>query len=251
MAKTSGLGQRFFFNGFNISGDVGSVDVSMTRNLLDGTAINVSAHERILGLASGNIKWTSFFNKAAAAAHLALSPLTTTDIEVQYLTGIVAGDPAIIMTGKQVNYDGSRTADGGFTLSVEVQASAQSPGMEWGRTVTPGPVTHASDAENGATWDAGAASGQGGMAQLQAISCDAGTPTYILQDDTAANMATAATYISFGAIAFGDHPATVRKEETDNCNRYRRVITTGVFTNAVHSVAMRDGETWDEATYTG
>ncbi len=106
-------------------------------------------------------------------------------------------------------------------------------------------------AGNGTIWDSGAASAQGGMAQLQALSCDSGTPTYILQDDTVSDMSGAATYITFGGIAAASHPTTSRVEETDNCNRYRRISTTGTFTNAKCTVAMRDGTAEDEEAYSG
>ena len=100
-------------------------------------------------------------------------------------TGTTAGDPTLMLECKQVGYDPSRTADGGLIFSVEVQ-STDFP-LEWGRLVTP-KVTHVT-ADSTATWDSGAASAQGGVAQLQAFACDTpGDPvTYILQDNVADN----------------------------------------------------------------
>jgi hypothetical protein len=250
MAKQSGLGQEFHIAGFDLSGDVGSLgNVSTPRALLDVTGINKSAHERINGLADGQISFNVFFNDAALASHAALSTLPTTDVAVQYLTGTDPGDPAIIMTGKQVDYNWSRGADGGLIGSVSVQGDADSPSAEWGEVVCP-KTTHAS-ASTTAIWDAGAASVTGCMAQLQAFANTGDDVVYILQDDTAANMATAATYISFGTITAAAHPTTVRKEETDTCNRYRRMQTTGTFTNAIFAVAMREGTAQDDEAYSG
>jgi hypothetical protein len=250
MAKQSGLTQEFHIAGFDLSGDVGSLDsVSTPRALLDVTAINVSAHERINGLADGQISFNVFFNDAALRTHPALSTLPTADVQVQYLTGTDPGDPALIMTGKQVNYDWARSADGGLIGSVTVQGDADSPSAEWGEVVCP-KTTHAS-ASTTTIWDAGAASVTGCMAQLQAFANTGDPVTYILQDDTAANMATAATYITFGAIAAGNHPTTLRVEESDACNRYRRVATTGTFTNAIFAVAMREGTAEDDEAYSG
>ena len=249
MAKEAGFGQQLYVAGFDVSGDTGSVEGNIARNLLDGTAINVSAMERILGLASASISWSSFFNDAAGGTHVGLSALPTSDVDLMYATGTVAGDPAAMLRAKQVGYDGSRSADGGFLFSLVAQSSA-GKSLEWGEMVSPGKVSHSS-ATNGAIWDSGAASPTGCMAQLQAFSCDSGTPTYILQDDTASDMSTAATYISFGAIAAGSHPTTVRAEESDACNRYRRIITTGTLSNAVHACAMREGASTDEEAYSG
>lgn len=250
MAKQSGLGQRFFIAGFDLSGDVGSLgNVSTPRATIDVTAINVSAHERINGLADGQISFSVFFNDAALASHLALSTLPTTDVDVMYCMSIVVGEPAAILRGKQVNYDWSRSADGGLVGSVDVQGDASSPSLEWGELVTAGKITHATAASS-ATYDAGGAGAAGGMAQLQAFACNTpGDPcTYILQDNNVDNGAWT-TFISFGAIAAADHPTTVRMEETDNCLQYRRVTTTGTFTDAIFAVAMRDGTAVDDTAY--
>jgi hypothetical protein len=247
MAKESGLGQAAYFAGFDVSGDVGSWNCANPRVDLDMTAINKSARERILAHGNGQASLSSFFNKAAAAAHLAFSPLPTTDVHLMICTGTTAGDPTMMLEAKQIGYDGSRTADGGFIFDIET-LSTDFP-LEWGRLVCT-KTTHAS-ASSTSTWDSGAASAQGGVAQLQAFSCSPGDPvTYILQDNVADNGAWA-TYITFGAIAAASHPITSRVEETDNCERYRRVTTTGTFTNAIFAVAMRDGLAEDDVAYSG
>ena len=51
MAKQSGLGQQIFVHGYDLSGDVAAIDnAGSPREALDTTALNASAHERVLGL---------------------------------------------------------------------------------------------------------------------------------------------------------------------------------------------------------
>ena len=249
MAKKAGLAQRFFIAGFDLSGCVGALpNVSTPRGTHDVTAINSSAHERVNGLADGQLSIDVFFDDAALATHAALSTLPTADVDVMYPTGGAAGDPTFIMRAKQMNYDWARGADGGFQGSVALQGSTSKP-PEWGNLVTAGKITHAT-ADSSATWDAGGAGAAGGMAQLQAFACDTpGDPcTYILQDNAADNGAWA-TYISFGAVLAASHPTTLRAGEVDNCLQYRRVTTTGTFDNAIFAVAMRDGTAVDDNAY--
>lgn len=246
MSKESGLGQAAYFAGFDVTGDTQSWSASNPRADLNITGINKSAMERILAHGNGQATLSTFFNDAALASFAAYSPLITTDTHLMICTGTTAGDPTLMLECKQVGYDPSRTADGGFIFSVEVQ-STDYP-LEWGRLVTP-KVTHGT-ADSTATWDSGAASVQGGVAQLQAFACTGDPATYILQDNVADNGAWA-TYITFGAIASAAHPTTKRVEETDVCERYRRVTTTGTFTNAIFAVAMRDGLAEDDIAYSG
>tara|TARA_R110000737_G_scaffold69432_1_gene97914 strand:+ start:856 stop:1191 length:336 start_codon:yes stop_codon:yes gene_type:complete len=80
MAKKSGLGQQIFVHGYDLSGDVAAIDnASSPRGLLDSTAINASAHERIMGLSDGNLAVSSWFNDSAEQEHAAYKGLPTTD----------------------------------------------------------------------------------------------------------------------------------------------------------------------------
>lgn len=248
MAKGSGLGQQLYVAGYDISGDVGSIGNCATpRGVQTVPGINATAQDRLLTLADGILDFNCYFNDAAGQAHAALSGLPTADVDAMYLTGTTAGDPTAMLRAKQVNYDWSRTADAGLIGSVSLQASAGST-LEWGVLVAPKQTV--ASAGNTTTYDGGGASAQGGMAQLQVFSIASGTPTFILQDNTVDNGAWA-TYISFGAVADGTEPTTVRGEETDNCNQYRRIALTGTFTNAVFAVAMRDGTAEDNVAYSG
>lgn len=77
MAKTSGLGDNFYIGGYDLSGDVASLDqIGGGPALLDVTPINVSAHARIGGLRDGSMQFTTFFENSSAVSSPAV-PATT------------------------------------------------------------------------------------------------------------------------------------------------------------------------------
>lgn len=139
MAKASGLGARLFVDGFNISGDVGSIGgLTGSAAELDVTGIDKAAKERLLGLRDGGIEFSAFWNPgpAADAAHAVLKTLPTADRVVTYAHRALLGAPAASMVGKQMNYDAERAQDG--ALAVDVQALANGYGREWGTLLTAG-----------------------------------------------------------------------------------------------------------------
>ena len=113
MAKRSGLGGLYFLHGFNLSGDIGSLNrVHAGRRFLDNQqGLDLLGVERIGALADGLIDFNTFFNKAAGASHLALKLPPTTDIIGCYVVGTAVGDPVACLVGKQENYDHTRGAD--------------------------------------------------------------------------------------------------------------------------------------------
>lgn len=171
MAKASGLGAALLIGGVNLSGDIQQVDnISCPVNALDVTGIDKSAHERILGLRDGAISMTTFFNTATGRAHPTLKTLPTSDVVVSYLHRQTLGEPAANLVAKQINYDGSRAADAGFTFQVQAQGNAY--GLEWGTQLTTGLRT-----------DTGATSGT-------AVSADAALATpYLNLPGTSGNYA--------------------------------------------------------------
>ncbi len=128
--KTTGLGDHLVVNGTDISGDVGSLDkIACPVAVLDVTGIDKPAFERLGGLRDGQIDFTAFFNPSGE--HPVLSALPTTDVTVQYLHGVGSGLPSATLVAKQVNYDGTRAADGSLTLKVSAVGSDGS-GLVWG-----------------------------------------------------------------------------------------------------------------------
>jgi len=138
MAKQSGLGDNFYIGGYDLSGNVSSLDqASGGPALLDVTPINVSANTRIGGLRDGDLQFTSFFDPSVE--HPALSTLPRTDVIASYLRGNATGNPAACIYGRQLNYDPTRDTSGNLTLKVEVQGDGY--GLHWGTQLTPGIYT--------------------------------------------------------------------------------------------------------------
>ncbi len=139
MAKKTGLGGALWVDEFDLSGDTSSASISGGPAALDVTGIDKSGIERIGGLRDGSMSIVEFFNPGSGKAHPVLKLLPTGDTIVSYLQGTTVGSAAASCIGKQIGYDGSRSADGGLTFSVDVQASQL--GVVWGLAGTPGLVT--------------------------------------------------------------------------------------------------------------
>lgn len=135
MAKSSGLGDNFYVGGYDLSGDIASLDkLSGSMTPIDVTPINTSAHVRIGGLRSGDMAFTAYMD--TAASHIILSSLPRTDVISTYFRGVTIGNPAASMTGKEVSYDPTRTNTGQLTMKVDMQSN--SFGLEWGQQLTNG-----------------------------------------------------------------------------------------------------------------
>ena len=142
MTKTSGLGDALYVGGYNLSGDIGSLGkIGGGPAALDITGIDKSATERIGGKRDGAIEFSAWHNPSASRAHPRLSLLPTTDTTATYCRGTTLGNPAAAQVSKQINYDGSRDADGNLPLAV--QALANTYGLEWGLQLTAGTRTDA------------------------------------------------------------------------------------------------------------
>src|SRR4249919_1428558 len=237
MAKQSGLGDNFYIGGYNLSGDVGSLgNISTPRGVFEDTAISSSAMERLQLLADGQVEFTTFFNDATSQEHDALKALPTTDTSVFYFRGTTLGNAAAAMTAKQINYDGNRAADGGFTFTV--QAQGNSYGLEWGQMLTAGirTDTTATASSGAASVDTAASASFGIQAYLQVFSFSGTSCTVRIQDSadnssfaniSGLNAFTAATGRTFERIA-STNTTTVR--------RYLAVTTSGTFSSCAFAV---------------
>ena len=239
MAKASGLGQRLFIGGSNVSGDIGSIDNAASPVApLDVTGIDKSAIERIGGLKDGALDYTAFFNPSDDQAHEVFSALPTTDVHELYCTGTTLGDPAAGMLAKQINYDGKRGNDGSLTFTVQSQAAAGTP-LEWGRLLTAAPRTDTT-ATNGSSYDFGAQSTAGLAAYLQVLGFTGTSCTVKLQessDDGGADTWADVTGGSFGAqSAVG--ASRIQTSTSLTVERYLRVATTGTFSSCAFAVLV-------------
>lgn len=253
--KSSGIGDLFFIDGFDVSGDT----QSLTRigggmsTTLDDTPITLGGISRLPGLRDGATEFTTFFNDANSAplgAFQVLKALPLTDRTVSYFRGTGLGSAAGSLVSKQTNYDGNRGTDGSFIFSTSAQGnSSLGNGQEWGLQLTPGKKTDTTagngtgvDLTQGATTfppvfpAVAAASVSFGWAAYLHVFSFTGTSITITIQDSADN----ATFANLtgGAFAAATALGTQRLAGTSTATvrRYARLVSSGTFTNAVYAV---------------
>lgn len=241
MAKQSGLGDNLYVAGIDLSGDIGSLQrIGGGPAALDLTGIDKSAHERLGGKRDGAIDFSAFFNDDTSQAHPTLKTLPTTDRIITYCRGTLIGNPAASLVGKQINYDGNRGQDGSLTLAVAAQANGY--GIDWGRQLTAGKRTD-SAATNGAGVDFTTVSTAFGWQAFLHVFAFTGTSVTVTLQDSADNAAFA--NLAGGAFTAAAGVTSERLEggRTATVRRYLRVITSGVFSNAVFAVMFVRNDT--------
>ena len=238
MAKQTGLGDNFFIAGYNLSGDVGSVDaISSPMGVLEATAINKSAVERLPGLRDGMVEFSTYFNPTALQEHAALKTLPRTDTVVTYARGTTIGNPSAAMVGKQIDYAPSRGDDGSLVFKVSAQANGF--GLDWGRQVTAG-VRSDTTATNGAALDLGTGTLSFGLQAYLQVFSFTGTSVTIKLQGSSDNGADAYADITGGAFT----TVTARTSEriqtsrTLAVERFIRVVTTGTFSQCSFAVMV-------------
>lgn len=242
MAKSSGLGDNCYVGGYNLSGDIGSIDkIAGPMKPIEVTGIDKSAFERIGGQRDGSISWTAFFNTDIGRAHPVLSALPTGDVVVTYCRGTTLGDPCASMVAKQLNYDGNRAASGEFTFKVDAEANGY--GLEWGRQLTAGLRTDTT-ATNGTGIDTTASASFGAQAYLQ-VTAFTGTDVTIKIQDSADNVTFAdVAGLSFTAVTAAPTTQRLATGNTATIRRYVRAATTtsAGFTSVTFSVQITKNE---------
>lgn len=228
MAKQAGLGDRLYISGYDLSGDIGSIQrVAGGPAAMDLTGIDKSAYERVGGLRDGGIDFTAWFNKAASAAHLRLGALPTTDVVVTYARGLGLGSPVACCVAKQLDYAGTRAADGG--LSFATSSVANGYGVEWGQQLTAGLRTDTGATASGTGLDGAASTAFGAQFYVQ-ITAFTGTSVTVKIQDSADNVSFAD--LSGASFAAATGPTAERIAVSGTVRRYLRVATTGTFTGA-------------------
>lgn len=235
MGKQSGLGDNLYVAGYDLSGDIGSL-----QRIAGGpapwavTGINKSAFERIGVKRDGGIEYSAFFNKSAGQAHPRLSALPTADQVITYCRGTSIGSPAACLVGKQINYDPTRGEDGSLTIAV--QALANGFGLEWGEQLTAGLRTDTSGT-NGTSFDFGAATSLGWQAYLQ-VTAVTGTSVTVTLEDSANNTDFAVFTGSAFAAATGPGTERLQGAAAATVRRYVRAVSSGTFSSATFSVVF-------------
>lgn len=241
--KTGGMGDRLWVGGYNLSGDIGSVQrIAGGPAALDVTSIDKSGFERIGGVRDGGIDFTAYFNPAASQAHPVLSALPTSDVVVTYCRGTALGNHAAALVGKQINYDPTRNQDGSLTFTV--QAVANGYGLEWGRQLTAG-VRSDSAATNGSSVDGSAATTYGLQAYLQVFAFTGTDVTVKLQDSADNSSWADVTGGAFTQITTGPGSQRIATANDLTVRRYLRAttVTTGGFTSLLFGVMAVRNET--------
>ena len=248
MAKSAGLNQRFFINGYDLSGDVGALeDASSPRETFDVTSLDKSANERLMGRGDGSMTFLTYFNDAAGQEHAALKGLPTTDIQAIWGFGASIGDTACGILAKQTDYAFSHPSDGSLSITVPLVSTGGIP-LEWGKMLTAGKRTDSS-ATNGGSLDNAASSASGLCAYLQVFAFSGTSVTVTIQESSDNGSGDAfATKASFTAVSAANKQERITASGT--VERYLRVVTTGTFSNAVFAVAVRRGTAEDDTAYT-
>jgi hypothetical protein len=235
MAKKSGLGQQFYLDGVDLSGDTGSASaISAPRQVQVATGINKFAIERLHLPKDGSFDWSSYFNPSGA--HAELSTLPTGDRIANWLTGTTLGDPAFGIVCKQLSYDPTRAADGSMTIAV--QGRANGFGLEWGDTLTAG-AEDFTGAANGDGVDLAASTNFGLQAYLQVLEFTGTDVTVTLQDssDGSSDWAAIGAGVAFAAAsAVGAQRIQTARNET--IRRHLRIVVSGTFTSATLAVVV-------------
>jgi hypothetical protein len=243
MAKQSGLGDRLYVGGYDLSGDVGSLgNIAGGPSALEVTAINKSGMERLGGLRDGRIEFQAFFNDAAGQAHDRLADLPLTDQLAMYLRGTGLGSPGANLVAKQINYDPSRGNDGSLTIAVGDLGNGF--GLEWGEQLTAGQRTD-SAATNGTGVDFAAATAFGLQAYLQVFAFTGTSATVKIQESSDNGGGDAFADVTGGGFTTVTAITAERIQTARNLavERYLRVVTTGTFSNLVFAVVVAKNAT--------
>jgi hypothetical protein len=227
MAKGDGLGVRLLVAGYDISGDIGSIErIAGGHAVNPNTGVDKFAVEREALLVDGGFDYTAFFNKAAGQAHLVLRDLPTADEQTMYLHKTTIGNPAAACVAKRIDYAGpKRAATGQMVFNISVVANGF--GLEWGRQLTAGLRTD-TGATNGTTVDFGQANAFGLQAYLQVTGFTGTDATVKLQmdDNSGFTTPTDVTGGGFAAITTAPQAQRIQTSRTFAVERYLRVTTT-------------------------
>jgi len=248
MAKQGGLGDNLYVSGYNFSGDIGSISrIGGGPAANDVTGIDKHAHERIGGLIDGSIEYMAYFNPSVGRAHERLSALPTGLQIISYCRSTLLGAPGAGLIARQIDYPGTRAADGGFTFTISAQA-ANGVGLEWGRQGTAGPRTDTA-ATDGDSIDDGAATDFGLSAYLHVFALDGDDITIAIEessDDGGSDAWAAVVGAEFAEVTAGNVFERIATAPDLTVERYLRVVSTGTFTSAEFAVLICRNETEPE-----
>lgn len=240
MTKQSGIGDRLFIDGFDVSGDIGSIsNISAPLAPLVVTDITESAPERIAGEHDGVLGFSSYFNETSGRAFDALSTMGRADRICSYFHGQAINNVAASLVAKQIGYDPNRDTAGNLAVATSMQANGY--GLEWGRQLTAGKRTDTA-ATNGSSRDDLAATAFGFQAYLHVFSVVGTSVTVKIQSSSDNGVGDAWSDVTGGTFTavLGGAKGAQRIATAVNLSveRYLRVVTTGTFSSAVFAVNL-------------
>lgn len=241
MAKSSGLGDNFAIDQYDLGGDVSQINsITCPMSTQEVPGIKVFAQERIGLLHDGGMQFTSYFNPGntagAEGAHVALSGLPRTDRQVSWFHGSAIGGIAASLTSKQINYDGNREQGGAFTFACQAQGNAW--GLDFGQMLTAFRRVDTT-ATNGSSLDYGAAAASvsfGWVAYLHVFGFTGTSVTIALADSANNSAFTALTGGAFTSVTGRTKQRLASSSPTATVRRYVRVETSGTFSNVDFAV---------------
>lgn len=242
MAKQSGLGDRLWVAGYNLSGDIGAIQrCNGGPTPIEVTGIDKSAHERLGGKRTGGFQFMSYFNDATGAspgAHTRFATLPTTDVISTYGRGALIGSPAAACVAKQATYETTRPEDGALTSVTTMESNSY--GLEWGYQLTAGDRTDTAGT-NGTSLDLGSASpGAFGLQAYLHVSAFTGTSVTIkIQESSDNGSGDAFADVVGGAFTLVTGVTSERiATAAINVERYLRVVTSGTFSSVTFAVMV-------------
>lgn len=181
--KLTALGSNCYIGSADVSGDIGALTgLEASIGTFEMTGLNVSAPERYVGRADGQIGFAAFFNDDAGQSHATFSALPRTDIEASIVIGTPAlGSPVASMLAKQINYGLNVGNDGSLAAAINLQANGY--GLEWGELLTAGKQSFGTGTVSGNSINLGATDTEfGAAAYLHVFSVASGTAVFKVQD---------------------------------------------------------------------
>lgn len=239
--KTSGLGDNLYVQGWDMSGDVGSLSkIGGGPAALDVTGIDKSAMERTGGKRDSSMEFSSWFNPYTAVSPDKMWLLPRTQVIGTYFRGKAVGNEGAACVARQVNWDPTRAADG--AMSMACQLLADSFGVEWGTTLTAGKLAVAGGVSGAGYHDAAALTAFGAQAYIQFFSVADNSITVKIQDNATDNAGTYADIpgLTSGAVTTAMCPYAIRvaTTNTENIDQWLRIATTGTATNSSIAVLL-------------
>lgn len=238
MTKGHGLGDGFFLDGYDLSGDVGSIGrLGGGPTPSEVTGLDKYAPERKATRFDGEMSWVGWFNDATDQERDALEGLVLTSRIGTYVYKSTLGNPCASLVGKQINYDWNRPQDGTLTSAVQVLADSGFC-LDWGVQLTARKRTD-TGATNGSPVDNGAGTSFGLQAYLHVFSFT-GTSCTVKLQESSDNSGDAYADVTGGGFtaATGRTSQRIATATDLTVERYLRVATTGTFSECTFFVQV-------------